>query len=137
MRFEAAGMKPEEIINARKEIAALRNSLVEIRQTNALLQSEIRRLEPQPEGAPVLLPDGLQARVITADRTWNFVVLDAGSEQGMLKNAELLLARGNTLIGKVKITSVQKNQSVANLVQGWQVGAVTEGDLAIPAHPKS
>ena len=41
------------------------------------------------------------------------------------------------LVAKVKVSSVQKDRAVANVVPGWQLGEIFEGDLAIPAHPAS
>jgi len=49
----------------------------------------------------------------------------------------LLVNRDGRLVAKVKITSVQKNRCVANVMPGWQLGDVIEGDLVIPAYPAS
>ena len=38
---------------------------------------------------------------------------------------------------KVVVSSVQKDRCVANIMPGWQLGDVIEGDQVIPAHPAS
>jgi hypothetical protein len=65
------------------------------------------------------------------------VVLNVGGDQGALEAGELLVNRNGRLVGKVKITSVQKDRSVANVVPGWLLGEILEGDLVVPAHPAS
>ena len=41
------------------------------------------------------------------------------------------------LVAKVIVSSVQKDRCVANIMPGWQLGEVIEGDQVIPAHPES
>jgi hypothetical protein len=40
-------------------------------------------------------------------------------------------------VAKVRVSKVQKDRSVANIMPGWQLGEVLEGDQVIPAHPAS
>jgi hypothetical protein len=75
--------------------------------------------------------------VLVADPKWNFVVVNVGEEQGVLEHGELLVNRDGRLVAKVKIRSVQKDRAIANVLPGWQLGDVMEGDQVIPAHPAS
>ena len=65
------------------------------------------------------------------------VLIDVGEDQGVLPAGELLINRDGRLVAKVKVSSVQKDRSVANVLPGWQLGEIFEGDLAIPANPAS
>jgi hypothetical protein len=87
------------------------------------------------EPKPVLLPANLRGKVFQVDPKWNFVVLDIGLNEDALEGGELLVSREGKLVGKVQIRSVQKDRCVANLLPGWQIGEIMEGDLVIPAHP--
>jgi hypothetical protein len=49
----------------------------------------------------------------------------------------LLVNRNGKLVAKVKVRSVQKDRAVANVMPGWQLGEVMEGDQVTPAHPAS
>jgi hypothetical protein len=71
------------------------------------------------------------------DPKWHFVVINVGEDQGVVEHGELLVNRDGKLVAKVIVSSVQKDRCVANIVSGWQLGEVFEGDLVIPAHPKS
>jgi len=81
----------------------------------------------------VNLPVGLKGKVLVADPKWEFVVLNIGEDDGVLENGELLVNRNGRLVAKVRIQSVQKDRSIANLLNGWKLSDVIEGDLVIPA----
>ncbi|MCX7869570.1 MAG: hypothetical protein N2322_06425, partial [Terrimicrobiaceae bacterium] len=60
--------------------------------------------------------DGLQGRILAVNQAWNFVVLNLGDKNGVVSNAEMLVKRGNSLIGKVRITSVEPATSIADII---------------------
>ncbi len=86
---------------------------------------------------PVYLPASLTGKVLVIDPKWNFVVLNIGLDQGVKEYGELLVNRNGKLVAKVIITSAQKNRCVANVMPGWQLGEVMEGDQVTPAFPES
>jgi myosin heavy subunit len=72
--------------------------------------------------------DGLQGRVLAVNQAWNFVVLNLGDKNGVVGNAELLVKRGNNLIGKVRVTSVEPATSIADIV----VSSIPQGVSIVP-----
>lgn len=91
------------------------------------LKQVIDKMEVE-QGGRKMLPPGLTGKVTVVNPTWNFVVLDIGSDSGVVPNAELMVHREDRLIGKVKISSVQKKMSVAEILQDWALDPVREGD---------
>jgi hypothetical protein len=83
-----------------------------------------------------LRPD-LKGKVVVVDPKWDFVVLDIGNDQGVLQDGELLISRNGKLVAKVVVRTVEKGRCIANIVPGWKLGDVFEGDEATPAHPAS
>jgi len=81
----------------------------------------------------VKLPDGLKGTVLEVGPQGDFVLLDIGEAQGVLARGELLVRRGDKLIGKVRIVKVDANRSIGNLLPGWKQGdlAVAKGDLVL------
>jgi len=61
---------------------------------------------------------GLSGQVLAVNRAWNFVVLNIGDKNGVVSNAEMLVKRGNSLIGRVKISSVEPSTSIADIDPG-------------------
>ena len=140
--YEATGFKPQQIVTMGKSFNAMRDNLSAAESENKILLQNIKKLDnrlakyEQPE-KPVLLPSQLSGKIMVADPKWNFVVLNIGENQGVLEDGELLVNRNGKLVAKIKIQSVQKDRSIANVMPGWGLAEVLEGDLVIPAHPRS
>src|SRR3546814_1545556 len=62
---------------------------------------------------------------------YDFVVLDIGENQGVLERAQMLVNRDGKLIGKIQITQVEPNRSIANVLQDWKQEEIMEGDQEI------
>ena len=56
---------------------------------------------------------------------------------GLKEDSELLVSRDGKLVAKVIVRTLEKGRSIANLVPGWKLGEVIEGDEVSPAHPAS
>lgn len=83
-----------------------------------------------PEHVPPL-PAGLKGKVLVADPKYDFVVLDIGDSQGVVKYGQMLVNRNGKLIAKVQIRSVQPDRSIANVMPGWKLSDVMEGDQVL------
>ena len=62
------------------------------------------------------------------DPKWNFIVLDMGAEHGLVPKGVLMISRGSKLVAKAKLTRVEANRSIADVLPGWDLGQVQEGD---------
>jgi myosin heavy subunit len=140
--YKATGLTPQEIVGANKKIKGLEDNLSASETENKILSQKIKNLNNElaqykPNPQPVQLPAKLEGKVLVSDPKWAFVVLNVGEDQGILERGELLVNRDGKLVAKVKVSSVQKNRSVANVLPGWQLGEILEGDQVIPAYPAS
>ena len=140
--FRSAGMTPQEIVVANKTIKGLQDNLSASETENRVLLQNVKRLKNElaqlrPDPQPVTLPAKLLGKVVASDPKWQFVVVNVGEDQGVLPYAELLINRGGRLVAKVKVSNVEKGRSYANVLPGWQLGEIMEGDQVIPAYPQS
>jgi cell shape-determining protein MreC len=128
-------MSPEQVANAAKQIKTLEDSVTAMNEENALLGRRIKSLQKYLPGevCTIHLPPDLSTKVLAVDPKWHFVVLDAGEDQGVFEHGELLVSRGGKLVGKVRVSRVEKNRCVANVMEGWDLAELMEGDRAIPA----
>ncbi len=140
--YKATGLSPEQIIVINKEIKKLQETLAGTQEENKILAQKIKKLENElaryiEPDKPVFLPASLRGKVLVTDPKWNFVVLNVGENQGVLEYGEFLVNRNGKLVAKVVVRTVQKDRSIANVLPGWELGEVMEGDQIIPAHPAS
>jgi len=68
--------------------------------------------------------NGLEGRILAVNQAWNFVVLNLGDRNGVVGNAEMLIKRGNQLVGKVRVTSVEPSTSIADIVASSVPGGI-------------
>jgi myosin heavy subunit len=139
--YRGAGLKPEEIVAFKKNYKNLEDSLAVSKQESMLLARKVDNLQTkllryESPDTPVYLPADLVGKVVAADPKWNFVVLNVGEDQRVKEFGELLVNRNGRLVAKVIVRSIMKDRCVANVMNGWSLGEIMEGDQVIPAHPQ-
>jgi cell shape-determining protein MreC len=72
--------------------------------------------------------DGIEGSILSVDTDWGFVVINVGEQDGVRENGELMVSRGGKLVGKVQISSVENDRSVANVLPGWLQADIKVGD---------
>jgi len=70
----------------------------------------------------------VMGKVVLVDAQWNFVILNIGRTQGISANAEMVVHRGEELVGKVRISNVSSDLSIADIIPDWQKQPMKEGD---------
>ncbi len=70
---------------------------------------------PQKRRAAMTNP-GIRGTVLAVNQAYNFVVLNLGGRQGLEANAEMLVLRGGTLIGKIRVSSVEPATAIGDIV---------------------
>jgi len=139
-KFKTAFPTPELALSAAKDLKAAQDKADVIEDEKKVLQRQLVRVQNEldvyknPE-KPVELPANLVGKIMVADPKWDFVVLNVGADQGVMENGQLLVSRDGKLVAKIKVTSVQKDRCIANVMPGWKLGDVLEGDRVIPAYP--
>ena len=97
-----------------------------------VLQEELDSVKGEKVTDPVL-PAGLKGRILVVDPKWDFVIaeLNKTESEGVQKNGVLLVSRNGKLVAKVRIASTQNNRCIANVMPGWKLDELMEGDLVI------
>ncbi|HUA37333.1 MAG TPA: hypothetical protein VMA35_02910 [Candidatus Sulfopaludibacter sp.] len=140
--YQATGFTADQVAGLGKNLKSTQNELEAVKEENGVLQRTVSRLTAQINeligtNYVVTLRADLRGKIVAVDPKWDFVVLNIGGDQGVLPDGEMLVSRDGKLVAKVIVRSVQKDRSIANIVPGWQLGDVIEGDEVTPAHPAS
>ncbi|MBW7907604.1 MAG: hypothetical protein H3C50_01610 [Kiritimatiellae bacterium] len=120
-----------QIDDLNTQIAKNEDDLQDQRDKILTLEQTIGDLESQLGGPGVVrvLPKGLHGRVVVVNKQWNFVILDIGSKAGLVPNAEMLVHRGDKLVGKVFINGVTRDLAIADIRSDWAQMQIREGDF--------
>ena len=140
--YKATGKSPQEVLQLLALIKQDQDTINVLNDEGKRLDRIIVRQKSQLDAligtsSFVTLPADLKGQVVVVDPKWDFVVLNIGDEQGVIENGEMLVSRDGKLVAKVIVRTVQKDRCIANIMPGWKLGEVYEGDQVIPAHPAS
>lgn len=70
----------------------------------------------QNQRAQKLAVGGLVATVIAVNNEWGFVMVNAGQAHGVRPDASLLVKRGNSRIGRLRIVNLEATATIADVV---------------------
>lgn len=84
-------------------------------------------LKRSPTGT---MPPGISGKVTFVDHAWNFVILDVGISAGVVPNGELIVYRGTNFLGKVRVTKVDPNDAIAEILPDIK-GDIQIGDKVL------
>jgi hypothetical protein len=138
--YKATELTPEQVFKLAKDLKSARAEIDVVNGEKVVLLHTIGRLTNElakyigPDQF-VKLPAALHGKILVVDPKWDFVVLNIGEDQGLISQGELLVSRQGKLVAKVIVRSVEKDRSIANLVPGWKLSDMIEGDEVSPAHP--
>ena len=138
--YKTSNLTPEQVLNIAKKLKDTEVQIAAIIEEKAILTRQY--ISTKAQLAKFIGPDtdiklraDLKGKVIVVDPKWEFVVLDIGENQGAIQDGELLVSREGKLVAKIIIRNVQKDRSIANIIPGWKLGEMIEGDEVTPAHP--
>jgi uncharacterized protein HemX len=125
----------DEVKAKSDQLTALSSERNVLNEKLAKTLKEIKWLKGEPDW-PMPLPEGLTAKVLYYDKTWNFVVLDKGKKQGVVQNGKMILHRGTDILGQVRIATVDDDCCIGDLLGSFKKMDPKKepkpGDLAIP-----
>lgn len=137
--YKATGYEPAQILAFDKQFKDLRDAIEATALENRTLVRKLNRVQNQldelliADWRPPPLPAGLRGKVLVSDPKWDFVILDVGEDQGVFEKGEVLVSRNGKLVAKLSVRTVEKNRCIANVLPGWKIGDVMEGDQILPA----
>lgn len=137
--FKATGYTPQQILGFDKQFKDYKDAIETANVENKSLFRKLNKVQNQldeltlADWRPPALPAELRGKVLVSDPKWDFVVLNVGEDQGVLEKGEVLVNRNGKLVAKLSIRSVEKNRCVANVLPGWKLSDVMEGDQILPA----
>ncbi|MEQ2005764.1 MAG: hypothetical protein ABMA26_03110 [Limisphaerales bacterium] len=134
--LQSLGLTPPVIRRINAELPQKTNELNTLKREQQLINVQLVKKSGElnaflnPKGA-VALPPGLIGTVKAYDPKWEFVVLDIGANHGLLRNGELTISREGKLVARVKLDKVETDWATANVVKGFKLGEIKEGDAVL------
>jgi len=99
-----------QLDSAEKEKAFLSEKLQSTQERSTQVQEEKKRRETSVRRA------GVRGTILAVNQAYNFVVLNLGARHGVELNSEMLVLREGTLIGKIRISSVEPATAIGDII---------------------
>jgi hypothetical protein len=118
---------------AEREKALLSDKMKSSQERSTQLETE-KKHRPATAGNP-----GIRGTVLAVNQAYNFVVLSLGGRQGVEANTEMLVLRGGTFIGKIRISSVEPTTAIGDIITSSLARGVQvqPGDIVVYAGTNS
>jgi len=133
--WNVLGIQPDQVAQLRTDLKAVTDQRDALTDEKVIFTKKVEQLQAQLDryqgrDRPVEMP-GLKGTIEAVDPQWNFVVLDVGETQGAKERGIVMIRRGDKLVGKARIMTVEANRSIANLLPRWQQPGteVQKGDV--------
>jgi len=153
-KVDEAGAKPSENPGApslqelQAQLDEARHQLESAERENTFLSEKIKTAQDRTAGpveeekkrrSPTAGRPGVRGTVLAVNQAYNFVVLNLGGRNGVEPNAEMLVLRDGTLIGKIRVSTVEPSTAIgdiltSSLARGVQV---QPGDIVVYAGTNS
>jgi hypothetical protein len=139
-QLQGFGGTADEIKNKIKDLqdtkAKLETELAESKQVQSTFQAKNAEQEATIANKETVIKgykdnsvrQGLTGKVVAYNPGWNFVVLNIGDKAGLKPNVSMLVTRGGNMVGKLKVTSVEPNTAIADVLPG----TIARGDSVQP-----
>ncbi len=116
-----------QVADLTSQIASLQDQIAQLEEDKSVLETQLEKCDKELNKEITMKP-GTAGKIVYANAEWNFVVIDIGSNDGAQTSAEMIIHRGDAMIGKIRISAVRDNVSIAEVLTAFQKDAVKEGD---------
>ncbi len=117
-----------QVTDLNEQLATLNDKLAELEEENGMLKGQLEKCEGALNPSNITMKVGTTAKIVYANADWNFVIIDIGSADGAQAGAEMIIHREDNMIGKIRLSAVRDNVTIAEVLPAYQKATVKEGD---------
>jgi septal ring factor EnvC (AmiA/AmiB activator) len=126
----------QQVKDREDKIAKHEETIKDLKDEIKADEEDIKRISAElagceSHGDEPYIRKGTAGRILKVNDDWNFVVLNIGTNQGMLPNGTMIVHRGDKMLGRVRIAVVNKSMCIATIERDWQQGQIQEGDFVV------
>jgi hypothetical protein len=127
-----------QLDDARKQLDAAEREKILLSDKLKLTQEKSTQFETEKkQRRPIQGPNspGIRGTVLAVNQAYNFVVLSLGARQGVEANTEMLVLRGGSFIGRIRISSVEPATAIGDIITSTLARGVQvqPGDIVVYA----
>ncbi|HYJ05833.1 MAG TPA: hypothetical protein VEX43_11905 [Chthoniobacterales bacterium] len=106
-----------QLEDAKKQLEAAEKEKILLADKIKITQEPSTQVETPKTHRPISANrPGIRGSVLAVNQAYNFVVLSLGGRQGVEPNSEMLVLRGGSFIGKIRISSVEPATAIGDII---------------------
>jgi hypothetical protein len=107
-----------QLEDVKKQLDAAEREKILLSDKIKLTQEKSTQLETErkPRLPPGTNNPGIRGTVLAVNQAYNFVVLSLGAREGVEANTEMLVLRGGSFIGRIRISSVEPATAIGDII---------------------
>ena len=107
-----------QLDDAKKQLDAAEREKILLSDKMKVTQEKSTQLETEKKhrAPPGPSNPGIRGTVLAVNQAYNFVVLNMGARQGVEPNSEMLILRGGSFIGRIRISSVEPATAIGDII---------------------
>lgn len=109
------------------QIGAMQDQIAQLDEEKGMLEIQLAKYESEADSLGTMKP-GISGKIVYANADWNFVVIDVGLLDGAQATAEMIVHRDDNMVGKIRLSAIRDNVSIAEVLPEFQKDAIKEGD---------
>lgn len=130
------GLRVEQVKSVIDELKGSQIANEALKEENKLFRADIKKKQAELDAIrgkeeDPFVPRDVRGKVLVVDPKWDFLVLDVGTKVGVPQRGVLLVSRNGELVAKVRVMTVEDQRSIANIMPGWKLKDITEGDVVL------
>ncbi len=131
------GLRVEQVKLVIDELKSSQVANEGLREENKLLAGKVKKLTDQviiltsDKEIDPPVPREVRGKVLVVDPKWDFLVLDVGAKNNVPPRGVLLVSRNGELVAKIRVMTVEDQRSIANIMPGWKIKDILEGDVVL------
>ncbi len=124
-----AGVESDTAKAAQAKVDQLDKEKRGVQDDLAKATAEVARLKDMIQRSKDgVTPPGVNGKIVSVNRNWNFVVLNIGEKDGLVEKSELIVSRNKQVIGRIRVVSTEANTAVADILVDTLQGQIQDGD---------
>lgn len=109
------------------EIAQLEADKANLEEEKTMLEGQLEKCS-QAQDTTRSLPPGTVGKVVMVNPAWQYLIVDLGANQGAALGAELMVHRGDQYLGKIRLSAIRDDVSIADFLPGAKINEIKEND---------
>jgi chromosome segregation ATPase len=107
-----------QLEDAKKQLDVAEREKILLSDKMKMTEEKTNQIETERKHwtAPAANNPGIRGTVLAVNQAYNFVVLSLGARQGVEANSEMLVLRGGSFIGKIRISSVEPATAIGDII---------------------